>query len=74
MLGKTFGSVIALDDVNINIYSDSVNTIVGENGAGKSTLMNILSGVYQDYAGEICLDQKIVQFANPKQAMDQGIS
>jgi ribose transport system ATP-binding protein len=72
-VGKVFGSVVALDDVSIKLYSGRVNTIVGENGAGKSTLMNILSGVYQDYEGEIYLEQKAVNFANPKQAMDQGI-
>jgi ribose transport system ATP-binding protein len=72
-VGKAFGSVVALDDVSIKLHSGRVNTIVGENGAGKSTLMNILSGVYRDYTGDVYLDQKAVQFANPKQAMDQGI-
>jgi ribose transport system ATP-binding protein len=72
-ISKVFGSVAALDNVGIKLYSGMVNTIVGENGAGKSTLMNILSGVYQEYTGEIYLDEELVSFANPKEAMDQGI-
>jgi ribose transport system ATP-binding protein len=72
-VSKQFGSIVALDDVSIQIYAGRVNTIVGENGAGKSTLMNILSGVYQEYEGKILLNGAHVIFQNPKQAMDKGI-
>ena len=52
-ISKRFPGVKALDAVSLNIYSGQVNAIVGENGAGKSTLMKILSGVYNDYDGEL---------------------
>ena len=71
---KTFGKIAALQDVNVKFYSGSVNTVVGENGAGKSTLMNILSGVYQQYEGGVYLDNALVHFESPKQAMDSGIA
>jgi ribose transport system ATP-binding protein len=70
---KKFGAVTALDDVSIQLFPGRVNTIVGENGAGKSTLMNILSGVYQEYEGEIFLDDDRAHFDSPKEAMDLGI-
>ena len=53
---KRFPGVLALDRVSLRIIAGKVNALVGENGAGKSTLMNVLSGVYTDYEGEIILD------------------
>ena len=43
---KTFGSVTALSDVNLQVKEGEIHALVGENGAGKSTLMNVLSGIY----------------------------
>jgi ABC-type sugar transport system ATPase subunit len=52
-ISKTFGGIKALDSVNLEIYRGQVNAIVGENGAGKSTLMKVLTGIYQEYDGQI---------------------
>jgi len=73
-ISKTFGGVKALDGVSLDILAGKVNAIVGENGAGKSTLMKILSGVHQEYEGQIVLDGQPVSFANPRQAQDNGIA
>ena len=47
---------------------------MGENGAGKSNLMKCLFGIYTADNGEFILDGKKVSFANPGQAMDNGVS
>ena len=73
-ISKTFGGIKALDDVSLEVYAGKVNAIVGENGAGKSTLMKILSGVYQEYEGQIYLDGLQVNFVNPKEAQNKGIA
>jgi ribose transport system ATP-binding protein len=71
---KRWPGVTALDHVDFNIYKGRVNAIVGENGAGKSTLMNILSGAYPDYEGDILLDEEKVSFHNTAEAARRGIS
>jgi len=72
-VSKAFGGIKALDGVDLEVYAGKVLAVVGENGAGKSTLMNILSGVYEDYDGQIILDGRQVAFANPREAQDNGI-
>ena len=61
---KTFGSVKALSDVNLQVQEGEIHALVGENGAGKSTLMNVLSGIYQygTYEGDILYEGKECQF------------
>jgi ribose transport system ATP-binding protein len=73
-ISKEFPGVLALDKVDLRVFSGQVNAVVGENGAGKSTLMKILSGVYTDYTGNIFLDGKEVFFRNPREAQQVGIS
>ncbi len=72
-ISKRFPGVLALDNVNLNVYRGKVNAIVGENGAGKSTLMKILSGVYTDYEGTMLLDGKETSFNSVKEAKKTGI-
>ena len=71
---KAFGGIKALDDASLEIHAAKVNAVVGENGAGKSTLMKILSGVYQDYDGQVLLDGEEVYFSNPREAQGRGIA
>lgn len=71
---KTFPGVKALDHVNLKVRPGSVHALMGENGAGKSTLMKCLFGIYVPDSGEIIFKGKKVQFLNPKQALDHGVS
>lgn len=71
---KRFPGVLALDRVDLQIDAGEVHGLIGENGAGKSTLMHILAGVQQPDEGKMLLDGQCVQFANPREALDRGIS
>ncbi|MGD9561421.1 MAG: ABC transporter ATP-binding protein [Pyrinomonadaceae bacterium] len=70
---KTFGSVVANNDVSITIHKGTIHAIVGENGAGKSTVMRIAYGFYSADSGQILIDGKPVQIRNPHDAIALGI-
>ena len=71
---KRFPGVLALENVCIRIIAGKVNALVGENGAGKSTLMNILSGVYTDYEGDVLVDGRVCRFKDVTDAQNEGIA
>ena len=70
---KTFGSVVANKDVNLELYAGEIHALLGENGAGKSTLMNVLTGIYKPDGGEIYYKGKQATIRNPKHAVAMGI-
>jgi len=70
---KRFGTMVANDNVSMVALPGEIHCLVGENGAGKSTLMNVIYGLYQSDGGEILLDDKVVKFSGPGDAMAAGI-
>lgn len=73
-ISKEFPGVKVLNQVNFKFFPGKVNAILGENGAGKSTLLKILTGVYNEYDGEIKLNGETVTFSNIKEAQNAGIA
>ena len=72
-LSKQFGSVRALDGVNLELRPGEVHGLVGENGAGKSTLMKILSGVEQPTSGQLSFRGEPTLLHNVLEALQRGI-
>jgi ribose transport system ATP-binding protein len=70
---KTFPGVRALKGIDFKVAKGEVVGLVGENGAGKSTLMKVIYGAYQHDGGEVLVNDKPTRFANPREAMLQGI-
>ena len=72
-LVKTFGRVVGLDGVDIDLYPGEVLAVIGDNGAGKSTLIKCLTGALVPDAGELALDGRPVVFRRPQDAREAGI-
>lgn len=70
---KTFGTLVANNDVSLDVRKGTVHAIVGENGAGKSTLMNILTDIHKPDSGEIILNGEKVKFKDTLDAAKHGI-
>ena len=70
---KTFGTIVANDNVSLDIYKGEILSLLGENGSGKTTLMNMLSGIYFPDGGQIYIDGKPVSISSPREAFDYGI-
>lgn len=72
-LVKTYGRVVGLDGVDVDLYPGEVLAVIGDNGAGKSTLVKALTGAVVPDAGELTLDGEPVHFKRPQDARDAGI-
>jgi len=72
-VSKSFGNLIANDQINLKVGKGEIHAILGENGAGKSTLMNIVYGLLQPDSGEILVDDQTVKIYEPSDAIKHGI-
>ena len=69
----TFGRVVGLDGVDLDLYPGEVLAVIGDNGAGKSTLIKCLTGAYVPDSGTVTMSGKPVSFKKPQDARDAGI-
>lgn len=73
-INKEFPGVKALQDVDFELLPGEIHALLGENGAGKSTLIKIISGAYAKNSGKFLYKGKEVDFTEPIQAQNLGIS
>jgi simple sugar transport system ATP-binding protein len=72
-ISKSFGKVLALQDINLTIGDNEIIGLLGDNGAGKSTLIKILSGLFPPTSGEMYLFGKKVHRWTTDDARSVGI-
>ncbi len=72
-IGKTFGTVTALTDINLSVGKGEVLGLIGDNGAGKSTLIKILTGFHRPTSGQLYVDGAPVSLGSVSQARSLGI-
>jgi ABC-type uncharacterized transport system ATPase subunit len=70
---KHFGSLVALQDVNLLLKPGTFHALLGENGAGKSTLVKCVMGFYKPTSGQIFVDGQVHTIKSPKDAHHWGI-
>ena len=61
-LTKIYGSLLANDSIDLEVFPGSIHAVLGENGAGKSTLMKLAYGVIQPDAGQILWKDKKIDY------------
>ena len=59
-ISKSFGSLIASDDVSLALYPGEIHALIGPNGAGKSTLIAQIAGALAPDAGRVWLEGRDV--------------
>jgi fructose transport system ATP-binding protein len=69
----TFGRVVGLDGVDLDLYPGEVLAVIGDNGAGKSTLIKCLTGAYTPDSGQITMNGQPVHFKRPQDSREAGI-
>ena len=72
-LFKRYGTVVALNGADFDLYPNEILGVIGDNGAGKSTLIKALTGAVLPDHGEITLEGKPVHFRSPQDASRAGI-
>lgn len=70
---KTFGTVVANNNCNLEVRKGEILAILGENGSGKTTLMNMVAGIYFPDEGQILIDGEEVVISSPKEAFNYKI-
>ena len=68
-----FGSVKALQNVDLTLAAGEITALVGDNGAGKSTLVRCISGIHKPQSGTISFEGEPVHFRSPEDAREAGI-
>ena len=72
-ISKNFGSVIALKNVNLEVYPGEIRGLIGENGSGKSTISSIAAGMQKATVGEMFFKGKSWEPTSMIDALQHGI-
>src|ERR1700709_522176 len=72
-LTKRYGSFLASDSSDIEIWPEQIHALLGENGAGKSTLVKTIYGLIQPSEGEMRWQGEKIELAGPSEARARGI-
>jgi len=73
-LTKTFGNLIAVNDVSLQIYEEEILGLIGPNGAGKTTLFNAITGLGKPDTGQVLLKNEDITNLLPHQICKLGMS
>lgn len=73
-IAKSFGTVVALEGVDLTCNGGEIHAVLGENGAGKSTLMHVVSGLLDLDGGEIHFAGERVHWHSADEAHAAGIA
>lgn len=72
-LSKSFGGVVATNDVSLHFPKGSLTAVIGPNGAGKTTFFNLITGAFKPDKGRILLEGVDIAGLTPPEIVRRGI-
>ncbi|WP_115862391.1 ABC transporter ATP-binding protein [Halorussus litoreus] len=73
-LTKSFGGLVAVDDVDLEIERGESVAVIGPNGAGKSTFINLVTRMLDATAGDIEFKGESIASDDPHEVVQKGVS
>ena len=73
-LTKSFGGLVAINNINFSMEPGQIVSVIGPNGAGKTTFFNMISGYYVPDSGTIVFDGKSLTKLSPERVAQKGIA
>lgn len=73
-VSRSFGGLLAVDNVSFSVEEGEILGLIGPNGAGKTTLVNLISGFLKPDAGRIYLGEKTISGLKPHKVVAAGIA
>ena len=73
-LGKSFGGLSAVQDIDFSVPPGQIVSVIGPNGAGKSTFFNLITGLYKPSTGKVFLAGQDITGYSPDRVLRQGIA
>ena len=70
---KTFGGLVAVNDVSFEVQAGEIIGLIGPNGAGKSTTFNLVSGVLKASGGAVSLCGERIERLNARAIAQRGM-
>lgn len=73
-LTKSFGGLVAVDDVDLRVEEGESLSVIGPNGAGKSTLINLITRMLDPTEGDIAFKGDSIVSDDPHEVVQRGVS
>src|SRR5262249_41753432 len=73
-ISKRYGTFLANDAIDLDLWPAEIHALLGENGAGKSTLVKAIYGLIQPSEGELRWIGRKIELGGPAQARALGIA
>src|SRR5262245_29514519 len=72
-VGRTFGALVAIDDISLDVAAGERRAVIGANGAGKTTLFNAITGDFPPTSGRVRFFGEDITDLPPHQRIRRGL-